>query len=97
MLSKLVRSSGVPHTTTSKTFCSSNRLPTWMPDSSDVAARRTSPGLTPWAAAFSRSTLISTVGSVIGAVTDGPSIPEISDIAARTSSALVPRTARSWP
>ena len=45
---------GVPRTTTSKTFCFSNRLPTWMPDSSVASARRTSPGLMPYRCAFAR-------------------------------------------
>ena len=43
----LRRTSGAPQTCTSKIFCSSNSTPTWMPDTSVVAARRTSPGLIP--------------------------------------------------
>jgi hypothetical protein len=42
-----LRSSGGVHTTTSKTFSSSNRLPTTMPDRRLVAIRRTSPGFRP--------------------------------------------------
>ena len=41
----LLRSSGVPQTTTSKTFWFSNRLPTPKPASSVATVRRTSPGL----------------------------------------------------
>ena len=47
ILVRLWRVSGVLHTTTSNTFCSSNRFPTWSPDSKVAAARRTSPGLIP--------------------------------------------------
>ena len=60
--STLPRVLGAPWTMTSKTFCSSNTLPTWMPCNSVASARRTSPGVTPRACAFSRSTSISMVG-----------------------------------
>ena len=60
--STLSRVFGAPCTMTSKTFCSSNTLPTWMPCSSVASARRTSPGVTPKLCALSRSTSISIVG-----------------------------------
>ena len=44
---KFPRFSGMLHTTTSNTFCSSNKLPTLIPDNKVAAARRTSPGLMP--------------------------------------------------
>ena len=66
MLVRLCRVLGVPYTITSNTFCSSNRLPTWRPETSDVAARRTSPGLRPYCLALSRFTLISSVGISLG-------------------------------
>ena len=65
----LRRVAGVPRTTTSKTFCSSKMLPTWMPCSSVASARRTSPGLMPKRCALSRSTSISMVGCVAGSST----------------------------
>jgi hypothetical protein len=47
MLLRLCRVSGVLQTTTENTFCSSNRLPTWIPEISVDSARRTSPGFKP--------------------------------------------------
>ena len=46
---------GAPRTMTSKTFCSSKRLPTFSPLANVVAARRMSPGLRPWRRAAARS------------------------------------------
>src|SRR5262249_24535172 len=64
-----------PPPTTSNTFWSSNRLPTSIPASSVAAARRTSPGLTPWRSAAGRSTLISTTGSVASCSTCASTMP----------------------
>ena len=64
MSSMLRRVDGTPCTITSKTFWSSNRLPTWMPWTSVASARRTSPGVMPTAWAFSRSTSISIVDCI---------------------------------
>ena len=65
MSSMLRRVDGTPCTITSKTFWSSNRLPTWMPWTSVASARRTSPGVMPTAWAFSRSTSISIVDCIV--------------------------------
>ena len=87
----LCRISWVPHTATSKTFCSSNRFPTTRPESKVVAARRTSPGASPNSSAESMSGSTWIVGSSAGTSTWAFSSPSMPVIARRTSSALASR------
>ena len=93
----LRRTSGRPQTCTSKIFCSSKSAPTWMPDTSVVAARRTSPGLIPAAWALGRSTSISMVGSVTMRWTRTSRAPSIPESTWPTSAAFSCRTSRSCP
>ena len=94
---RLRRTSGVPQTCTSKIFCSSNKAPTWRPDTSVVAARRTSPGLMPAACAAGRSTSISMVGSVTRRWTRTSSAPSTPDRIVPTSAAFSWRTLEVLP
>ena len=68
-----------------------------MPASSVAAARRTSPGLTPNVAAFSRSTSTSRVGSLTGSSTFRLVTPPIFSICAPRSLALSARICSLWP
>jgi len=97
MLVRLWRTLGSPQTTTSNTFCSSNRLPTVIPDSRVAAARRTSPGLILWRWAAARLVSISTVGSVDWAFTCGATTPRTPAMALATSCALAWSTCRFSP
>ena len=73
-LVRLLRTAGVPSTTTSKTFCCSKKLPTVRPDSRVAASRRMSPGLTPFLVAAVRSTATFSVGWLAGScIRAGPS------------------------
>ena len=93
----LRRVDGTPWTMTSKTFCSSNTLPTWMPCNKVASVRRTSPGVTPRRCAFCRFTSISIVGWVGATIVRGRLTPSTPAIISCTRAACSARTFGSWP
>ena len=91
---------GVPQTTTSNTRSFSKRLPTSVPERSVAAARRTSPGLSPYLSASSRLTWTLIVGSATCRVTRArvtPSIRAIADASLVGDCARAPAIPRRRP
>ena len=95
--SMLPRDSGVPQTTTSKNRWSSKNSPTFVPCTSVVTARRTSPGVRPRRSARSGRNFTSICGTSTCGCALRSTTPSIGASASRTAAACACSRSRSGP